>query len=577
MTLRARPVARRRGRAGWDSGDRRNNLINLGFFLAIGLSILILIGYAAWSWYDDHYGSAAVVNSQVITKDDLRARIKIESFRLDYVESRIQTLMAKGRISREDAAQQISFLGQRREQIANLSLERLVDVALMTKLGADNGIEIADADLDRQLVEEATTSEQRHTWMIEIEPEVNPDTGEAGDEEKRAALIRGQQALGRLARGESWEDVAKTVSDSALAPQAGDLGFLSKDSGYDEAFMEAIFSETINEPTGVIEGKDGTFRIGRYTEVDPAFVDPDFQLAINEAGISLADYRVAVRGDVLRKKLSDKVVADLSKPGPQRHVLQIRLPEPNTSTVEIEEGVKARWIAFAPDDSMADAVDLAEDDPAWTEAKADADETYAILKANLNRFDELARSSSDEASGKNNGGKQPWIYPSSTIDAAIKNAILPNTDPAGTLLAPVKGEDAWFVIQIMRRTSDVEKTWLESLKAKATDDATFKQLARDNSEGEGVEDGGDIGWITRGQLADAQDKAIFDTAVGSTSDVVEVSGDGLYLFRIVAEETRELTDEQLDIVKSSGFSYWYTREKEKADIEYTLGTTPVSG
>ena len=37
MTLRARPVARRRGRAGWDSGDRRNNLINLGFFVAIGL------------------------------------------------------------------------------------------------------------------------------------------------------------------------------------------------------------------------------------------------------------------------------------------------------------------------------------------------------------------------------------------------------------------------------------------------------------------------------------------------------------------------------------------------------------
>ena len=53
MTLRARPVARRRGRAGWDPGDRRNSLINLGFFLAIGLSVLILIGYAAWSWYDE--------------------------------------------------------------------------------------------------------------------------------------------------------------------------------------------------------------------------------------------------------------------------------------------------------------------------------------------------------------------------------------------------------------------------------------------------------------------------------------------------------------------------------------------
>jgi parvulin-like peptidyl-prolyl isomerase len=569
MTLRARPVARRRGRAGWDSGDRRNNLINLGFFLAIGLSVLILIGYAAWSWYDDHFGSAAVVNSQVITKDDLRARIKIESFRLDYVESRIQTLMAKGRISREDGAQQISFLNQRREQLANLSLERLVDLALMTKLGTDNGIQVSEADIDQQLLEEATTSEQRHTWMIEIEPDVDPETGESTAEQKRAALVRAQQALGRLARGETWEDVARTASDSSLAPQAGDLGWVAKDSGYDEAFMEAIFAATINEPTAVIEGEDGKYRIGRYTEMDPESVDPDFPSLIDDAAIPIADYRVAVRGDVLRTKLSDKIVADLSQPGPQRHVLQIRLPEPNTSTIEVEPGTKVRWIAFAPNDDMGEAADLKEDDPAWTKAKADADAAYNILKANPQRFDELARSRSDEASGKSNGGKQPWYYPSSTIDAALKNAFVTNTDPPGTIFEPIKGQDAWFVMQIMRRTAD-EAGWLDKLKAEATDEAKFKQLARDNSEGEGAKDGGDIGWITRGELADEQDKAIFETAIGAASEVVAVSGDASYLYWIVAEETRELTEDQLDIIESNGFSYWYTREKEKADIEYTL-------
>ncbi len=574
MTLRARPVARRRGRAGWDSGDRRNNLINLGFFLAIGLSVLILVGYAAWSWYDDHYGSAAEVNGQVITKDDLRARLKIESFRLDYVESRIQTLMAKGRISRDDGAQQISFLTQRREQLPNLTLERLVDVALMTKLGTEKGIQIAESDIDAQLLEESTTSEQRHTWMIEIQPAVDPDTGEASAEQQRAALGRAQRALRRLADGELWEDVAKTASDSASAAQSGDLGWLSKDSGYDEAFMDAIFAASINEPTGIVEGKDGTYRIGRYTELDPEFVDPDFQLAMDEAGILLADYRVAVRGDVLRTKLSEQVVADLSKAGPQRHVLQIRLPEPNTSSAEIEPGTKVRWIAFAPRDDMTNASKLPDTDPAWVAAKADADRTYSILKGTPTKFDELARSDSDEASGKTNGGKQPWYYPSSTIDAALKNAIITNTDPAGTILAPIKAQDAWFVIQIMRRTAD-EEGWLEGLKAKITDDATFKQLARDNSEGEGVEDGGDIGWITRGELADLLDAAVFATAIGATSDVVEVAGDGSYLLRILAEETRELTEDQLEIVESSGFSYWYTREKEKADIEYTLGTSPT--
>ena len=583
MTLRARPVARRRGRAGWDSGDRRNNLINLGFFLAIGLSVLILVGYSVWSWYDDHYGSAAVVNGQVITKDALRERIKIEGFRLNYAESRIRTLMANGRISTEDGAQQISFISQRRDQLANLSLERLVDIALMTKLAADNGVQVTDADIDAQLVQEATTPEQRRTWMIEIEPEVDPDTGESTDAQKGAALIRAQQALGRLSRGESWEDVAKTASDSALAAQGGDLGFLTKESGYDEAFMEAVFAAEINQPTDIVEGKDGTYRIGRYTEVDPEFVDPDFQAAIAEDGIALADYRIAVQGDVVRTKLSEKITADLSKAGPQRHVLQIRLPEPNTSSIETELGVKVRWIAFAPNDSMADAADLKDDDPAWAKAKADAERFEGILKASPARFDELARSSSDEASGKRNGGKQPWIYASASIDAALKNAIIGSTDPLGTILAPIKGDDAWFVVQILRRSAD-EEAWIDGLKTKATDEATFRQLARDNAENgtvKGVAAGdmaaGDIGWITRGQLADQLDKAIFDTAIGAVSEPVEVSGDGKYLFWIIAEETREPTQDQLDIIKDTGFSSWYNREKEKAKIDYTLGTSATGG
>jgi parvulin-like peptidyl-prolyl isomerase len=572
MTLRARPVARRRGRAGWDSGERRNNLINLGFFLAIGVSILILLGYAAWSWYDDHFGAAATVNGQVITKDDLRARIKVESFRLDYVESRIQTLMAMGRIDPADAQQQIQFIQQRREQVANLSLERLVDIALMTKLAADNGVTVSEEDIDAQVLEEATTSEQRHVWMIQIEPAVDPDTGEVGDAEKQAALVEAQQALGRLQRGDSWEDVARSVSDSANAPQAGDLGWLSKESGYDEAFMEAIFAAEINQPTEVIEADDETYLIGRYTEQAPESVDPDFEAAIAEADIQPAEYRLAVRGDVTRTKLSEKITADLSKPGPQRHVLQIRVPEPNTSSLEIEPGVKVRWIAYAPKDSMLDAADLPADDPAWAEAKADAEAAYATLTANPDRFDALARSESDEASGKRNGGKQPWYYDSSSIEAEIRVAILDPSKAAGTILEPIKGEDAWFVIQIMRRSDVAEDDFMASLRTQAVDEATFRKLARDNSEGEGSDKEGDIGWITRGQLGDLLDTAVFETPIGSISEVVDVQGEAQYLLWILAEETRDLTPEQLEIIESTGFSTWYTREKEKADIDYALGS-----
>src|SRR5687768_10679306 len=385
MTLRARPVARRRGRAGWDPGDRRNSLINLGFFLAIGISLLILVGYGAWSWYDSHFGAAATVNGQVITKDHVVSRLRIESFRLDYIERRIQTLLAKGRMSTADAQAQIDRLNQVRQQLTGIAVERLVDVSLQAKLAADDGIAVDEAEVDKQFLTEATTSEQRHVWMIEIEPVPNEETGEIGQKEKQAALTRALQAIARLHRGESWEDVARTASDSGLAPQAGDLGWQSEDSGYDKAFMEAVFAAPLNVPTEAIEGDDEIYRIGRATEVAPAEVDDDFNVEIEEAGITLADYRVAARADALRLKLSDKIVADMSRPSLQRHVLEIYLPEPNQPASPAETGVKVRHILYAPKDDADGAEDLPADDPAWAAAKAEADAAFAALKRDPKR------------------------------------------------------------------------------------------------------------------------------------------------------------------------------------------------
>ena len=50
--------------------------------------------------------------------------------------------------------------------------------------------------------------------------------------------------------------------------------------------------------------------------------------------------------------------------------------------------------------------------------------------------------------------------------------------------------------------------------------------------------GGDIGWIAKGQLDDQLTNAIFATPIGKTSEIVTVAGDGTYLFKVSAEETR---------------------------------------
>jgi parvulin-like peptidyl-prolyl isomerase len=578
MTFRARPAVRRPGRAGWDPGDRRNALINAGFVGAIIVSILLLVGYGGWSWYQSHYGAAATVDGTVITRDDLNTRLKIENFRLDYISSSIQTMLTEGHISQSDAASELSYIQQQQASLTSLTLERLVDVALMTELANQEGIQVTDADVDAQLTSEATTSEQRHVWMIEIRPDTDPATGQPTDAQKAAAKQKADAALAALKSGTSWDDVAKQYSDSATAPQSGDLGWLTQDSGYDQPFLDAVFAAQQDSPTDVILGADGDYRIGRATEISPSSVDSTYQDRITQYGISMADYRTAVRGDVIRKKLSDKVVADLSQPGPQRHVLEIYLPEPNTSVPLGPAAVKIRDILFAPNDDPTTAADLPADDPAWAKAKADAEAAYAELVKNPESFDQMARTLSDDPATKANGGKEPWYDSTSTgVDPTLLGVILDVNLQPGQLLRPVKTAEGWRVIQFMRTYGDGDASWLQSLKGEAESGADFATLARDNSEGAEAKAGGDIGWIAKSQLSSDLEDAIFATAPGSVSDPVTVSGDGTYLFKVLAEETRTPTKDQLTAIKANGFSDWYTQKKAAANITEDYALTGVSG
>jgi parvulin-like peptidyl-prolyl isomerase len=499
----------------------------------------------------------------------------VENFRLTYFENRIRTLLAKGQLSESDYQGQLQFVQQQRSQLTAIALERLVDTTLQGTLAADRSIQVSEDEVSAEVAKDSTSPEQRHVWMIEIEPDVDPATGEVTPERRQAALDTANDALARLRDGESWEDVARLVSDSGIAPQAGDLGWLQEDSGYDEALMAAVFDAEINAPTDVIEGDDDVFRIGRATETAPAEVDSAFEVKLEADGITMDDYRAVARGDVVREKLSDSVVAEMSQPGPQRHVLEIYLPEPNESTTGTEDGVKVRHILFSPNDDSQAAEDLPDDDPAWAAAKKEADEAYAALKDDPDRFDEMARENSDEPSAKDTGGKQPWYYPSSSIDEEFKKAIMAEGLQPGQLLEPVKTTFGWHVIQFMRATDAGETSFLNGLKADITTVGDFRRAARDNSESEDAEPDGDIGWVAKGQLTDLLDTAIFSTTVGQMSNVVTVASDGDYLFWILEEQTREPTEEQLKIFEDSGFQNWYTAQKEAADISYNVGTPSV--
>ena len=194
MTLRARPVARRRGRAGWDPGDRRNSLINLGFFLAIGFSILLLVGYAAYSWYNDHFGAAATVNGQTITNDQLRSRLRGRELPAELLREPHRDPPGQG----PDVGERLPGPAPVRPAAAQPARADLRSSASSTstlqgKLAADRSIQVSETDIDAKVIEDATTPEERHVWIIEIEPEVDPDTGEVTDELRRAAQAKAQR------------------------------------------------------------------------------------------------------------------------------------------------------------------------------------------------------------------------------------------------------------------------------------------------------------------------------------------------------------------------------------------------
>lgn len=568
MTFRAKPVVKRAHRPAWEAQDRRNFYLNVGFGLIVILALVILAIAAGLSYYNDHLASVGSVNGESISKDAFRDRLNVDAWRLKEEESRISTAVLAGRLTEAQGAAQRQTIGQQRDKISSISLERLIDARLQASLAATEGVTAIPEDIDARLIVEATTPEQRHAWRIEFEPAT--DLGAIGPTAAQTAEARAKAdaALGSIQGGKSWEDVAKTVStDASTAPQAGDLGWLGADDPRaDEAFLKAVFAAPLNTPTGVIEGADGIFRIGRTTEVAETSVDAAYQAKIQNDGVNLERYREVVAADVIHEKLQAKIVADVTGAGPQRNVSEIYISEAAADLAA--DAIKVRHILYAPKGDPSGAATIPATDPSWAAAQDQATATYVRLKDKPNLFDAIARSQSQEGAAQGpagTGGKLPYFDSASSIDKDFKAAIMAPGLKAGDLLAPIKSSFGWHVIQVMYRPTDVDQ--LKALKDQTDNKgADFAVLARDNSEASSAGVGGDIGWVAKSQFDDQLTAAIFGTSIGKTSDVVTIAGDGSYLFKVAAEETRTPEGRQLQELTSTAFSRWYDAKKAAAVI-----------
>ncbi len=573
MTFRAKPVVKRSHKPSWESNDRRNLYLNLGFGVVVVTAVAILLIAAGLSWYNDHLSPVGSVNGQNITIDEFRDRYKIEARRLEEAQRRVRSAGVAGQLTEAQKTAELQAIATQQNALDKTTLERIIDGRLQAGLAVEEGVTVTPEDVDARLVVEATIPETRHAWVIAIEPVVSSGAVQPSSEQKATARTKAEAALKKLQDGQAWEDVAKTDSTESSSLQGGDLGWIrADDTQADEAYLKAVFAAAVNTPTAIIEGADGIFRIGRFTGIATETVDADYQAKLVNDGIDLGKYRAVVASDVIRQKLEDKVVADATKPGPQRRVAEIYIKDAaadakNGAATDKVGSIKVRHILYSPKDDAQAAADLPETDPAWAAAKAEADAAYAKIKADPSLFDSIARAASDEGRAKGasgSGGKLPYYDKDSQIDEAFKAAILKEGLKPGDLLAPIKSGFGWHVIQILYGGTNQDE--LTALKVKADAGADFGALARDFSEAPDASAGGDLGWLARGQVGTLATDAIFAAAVGKTSAIVSIPGDGLYLFKVFEEETRTPEGRQLDAIRAKAFDDWYGAKKDAATI-----------
>jgi parvulin-like peptidyl-prolyl isomerase len=550
-------------------------LLNVGFGITILVAVLLLLVAAGAAWYGDHLAGIATVNGTSISKDALKKQEAVNAFLADYQQRRIRTLLAAGHIRSADADARISAIQTALQQNATSSLEQLVDGSIQADLATKQGVTVTDADIAARMAVVATTPELRHAWMIEVKPDLATGSSTPTDAAKAAAKAKADQALADLKAGKDWETIAKGVStDAASKAQAGDISYIDANASLDADFLAALMAASKDAPTDVIAGADGTYRIGRVTDIIAPVVDATLASQVSDAGISTGDFNAALRRDATHTKLSDAIVAQYLAPGPQRQVSEIYMQ--NSASETGPSAIRVRHILYSPNGDPTNASKVAATDPAWAAAKAKADATYAKLKADPTQFDAIARAESDEGSAKTSGGKLPYFSTDDQIDPSFAAAIFKGGYQPGQLLEPIKSTFGWHVIQVMHYPTDA--AWATNLKTQI-DAGTLKfaDAARDNSDKANAANGGDMGWVGKGQLDPAIEAAIMAAPVGKVSDPLSIPNDGIYLFQVAKEETRTPDAAQKAALETSAFPIWYSRQKAGYTITRDPSVTSATG
>jgi NIMA-interacting peptidyl-prolyl cis-trans isomerase 1 len=184
------------------------------------------------------------------------------------------------------------------------------------------------------------------------------------------------------------------------------------------------------------------------------------------------------------------------------------------------------------------------------EAKARAEEVRGKLLAGA-KMPDMARAYSDDSTGPRGGslggfGKGVMVQPfEDAVRALSAGGISPVVEtPFGF---HVIQRDALLEVHVkhlivsyvgaartpagVTRTKEQAKARVEEAKAKVAAGEPWEDVVEAYSDGPLKENGGDMGWFTRGQLAPVLDTAAMDLDIGAASDVIESEAGFHIVFR----------------------------------------------
>ena len=135
----------------------------------------------------------------------------------------------------------------------------------------------------------------------------------------------------------------------------------------------------------------------------------------------------------------------------------------------------------------------------------------------------------------------------------------------------VQFEDQWqsrhiLLIPSAIRTEEDTEVELNSLRQRVIDGESFESLAKEFSEDPGSAlQGGDLGWLGLGVLAEEFEATMLEMEIGKISPVFQTEF-GFHFLEVLAKRSHELTD---DLIKDRAYSILYARKFDE-ELENTL-------